>query len=732
MTRKELVSRAIALVFIACLVVTQATDASACGYWLAPAQAASGSPDLPIEPFVGGHLGVLQSSYSRKELVLAYRWLRGYGLSSGEQSAVLQMWEQRVPGSTRHTAAAVTDDALARWNAARERALGPSSSVATGAYDPETYDYVAWCLPDAFVRAAGTLESKLASGTELDAARVWATAQDQVFAQCASPSAATIPTPLPTSARPALRHERDYQIASALFYARRYPEARAAFEAYGRGAPADDAALAQYLVARSQQRAGDLAGAERTLRALLADPTLRSRHAAASRYLAYVRCRSAPEAVRREAEETLARAGEVANLAEVLVDYALLAERIGTPTAAQATGASNVPSTPRTEGERLRSWVAVMQDPSLEAFERAYVRWQERPDAAWLVAALQHATDPQDPRVAPLLAAAAAIDRAHPAYVSVRFHRARLLARRTSQADRRVAYAEAEALRSALIADDGRSAYNEVRALAASLAPTRDAWARLAAAVPAVPASDDPTVVVPQGPLPPPSLAPDAAEMLADRVPLSTWVRLVESDALPRELVPQLTTTAYVRALLLGERATAARLAPRVRTALPPLATALDAIESAPDDDHRALATVMLLLQHPQLSPSPRAWGEQSFDARAIDTAYGNYGWCALTPASPAASPIFLGRAERGAAARERAALLHLGGSATYLAREATRLAALLPDDPRVPEALHLAVRLTRFGCRDATTSPASRAAFRALHARFAGSEWARRTRHYY
>jgi len=57
---------------------------------------------------------------------------------------------------------------------------------------------------------------------------------------------------------------------------------------------------------------------------------------------------------------------------------------------------------------------------------------------------------------------------------------------------------------------------------------------------------------------------------------------------------------------------------------------------------------------------------------------------------------------------------------------------ARLPADPRVPEAMHLAVRLTRHGCQDANNSAASRSAFRALHARLPDSEWTRRTRVHY
>jgi hypothetical protein len=49
------------------------------------------------------------------------------------------------------------------------------------------------------------------------------------------------------------------------------------------------------------------------------------------------------------------------------------------------------------------------------------------------------------------------------------------------------------------------------------------------------------------------------------------------------------------------------------------------------------------------------------------------------------------------------------------------------PNDPRVPEALHFAVRVTRCGCTDDETSQWSNKAFQLLHRRYAKSEWAAR-----
>jgi outer membrane protein assembly factor BamD (BamD/ComL family) len=54
------------------------------------------------------------------------------------------------------------------------------------------------------------------------------------------------------------------------------------------------------------------------------------------------------------------------------------------------------------------------------------------------------------------------------------------------------------------------------------------------------------------------------------------------------------------------------------------------------------------------------------------------------------------------------------------------------PQDPRVPQALHLAIRSTRFGCTNAETSRLSKTAFDFLHERYPQSEWTAKTKYYY
>jgi hypothetical protein len=53
-------------------------------------------------------------------------------------------------------------------------------------------------------------------------------------------------------------------------------------------------------------------------------------------------------------------------------------------------------------------------------------------------------------------------------------------------------------------------------------------------------------------------------------------------------------------------------------------------------------------------------------------------------------------------------------------------------DDPRAPEALHLAVRATRYGCKDEKTGSFSKQAYDALHKKYPKSTWAQKTKYWY
>lgn len=164
-------------------------------------------PDLPLADFAAGKLGVIQPTYARSYLYVAYLQMHGGSFDADARRALTVLWDERlgrVPATEAPTAVEV-------WQKARAVVVGdgdpppidPMREVAG-----EVYQYYANCLDDAFVTAARTLEARAArAGRDDPSVRAWVAAQDQVFQNC-NGAAAVIPPALPESATPAARADR--------------------------------------------------------------------------------------------------------------------------------------------------------------------------------------------------------------------------------------------------------------------------------------------------------------------------------------------------------------------------------------------------------------------------------------------------------------------------------------------------------------------------------------------
>jgi len=95
-------------------------------------------------------------------------------------------------------------------------------------------------------------------------------------------------------------------------------------------------------------------------------------------------------------------------------------------------------------------------------------------------------------------------------------------------------------------------------------------------------------------------------------------------------------------------------------------------------------------------------------------------------------STNFLTATQRAAAAREYAVLASLGAAPNYLCRQVIEFATRHPEDPRVPEALHLAVKTTRYSCTDKQTGKWSKAAYDFLHQHYPGNAWTKQTPYWF
>ncbi|PYM16465.1 MAG: hypothetical protein DMD81_12495 [Candidatus Rokuibacteriota bacterium] len=195
----------------------------------------------------------------------------------------------------------------------------------------------------------------------------------------------------------------------------------------------------------------------------------------------------------------------------------------------------------------------------------------------------------------------------------------------------------------------------------------------------------------------------------------------------------EVALAAWTRAVLLDNDAVADRVRPALADLLPDLRDELNGYRAAVDRADRRFAAAFALLRTPGAKPYLVA-GVGRERPRGIDDFRDNW-WCAPVGTKkpvegPAAS--FLTAAERESLARERAKLRAIPTGPNYLATIAIDRALKTPRDDRVPEALHLAVRSTRFGCVDAATSRRSRQAFTILHEQYPKNPWTARTPYWF
>lgn len=621
-----------------------------------------GAPESPKD-FARGQLGVLQPTYERLYQVIAYRYLAGVGLNSGEQQSVLP------PPPPPESDKPVPTVSPNPWLAARNQVPGIQPLKDIDAYREVKkqgyFDSYLNCNDDAFRTAASTLERVRRTPIAAD----WIAAQDMVFADCSKGAS----TPQPAS-DPQLRPDRAYQIASAKFYSEQYDAARQDFQTIAADSSSPWHEIAPYLAARCLIRAGKLSQAETELQSIAADPARPRWHAPANGLLGYVRMRLHPPGRMHELALALVRPNSQATVGQDLIDYRMLFDQNVTPQ----------------PDDDLSAWIRSFQAGGQGAIEK----WRAVHILPWLVGAL-HFADPKDPNLAELLTAAAAVKPDSPGYLTVNYERIRLLPP-----------AEARALADQLLAGHPATAtQNEIRAERMALARNFDEFLRYAPRRPVAEMTDE----VQPSDAKEDDLDEDAAGVLNLNLPLAYLKQAQASTMLPNRVRQELGRVIFVRTLLLSD---------------------------APPFDQ-----VFRLLHSPgmQLNLQP-GYGRNTKEVDSIDEYRDNW-WCSADLAnSPNHEPPktdmpgapFLSAAERQQATDEAAKLGAAGAAPDWLGAQTIAFAQAHPQDPRVPEALYLVVRATRYGCTDDKTGDFSKRAFDLLHGHYPNSEWAKKTPYWF
>lgn len=623
-------------------------------------------PDAPIHRYVDGHLGILQPSYARSHLVIAYRYLSGKPPSAVERQGFSELLRHRLDEDPEAPVSGAEQwgRLLATLRGVEYKGVPEMSRSVPGG---EQYQWFLNCTDDAFRTAAVTLADRVKTvGAAHPAVNAWLDAQQIVFANC-SESDATVPEAEP--ALPALiRADRQYQIASADFYAMRFGDARQRYLAIAADRQSPWWQAARLVAARSLIRAENLAidtdvenplgVAHGELQAILNDESMAAYHDSAWRLRAIITVRSNPQVRFDEATSALMKGAPSAQQARTdLADFTILWDK------------------EQTNDAELTDWIRTFQSGALP---HALERWQATKGTHWLVAALAHVKT-EDPAVKELLAASKSIKPDSPAFATVVHHRARLLTNRDAvrtELDRVLAQK-----------DLPQSARNQLLARRRGLARSLADFLR-----------DTPVTIVGRG-----SETVDTPEVLLPEdaaVAFNYWMPLeMLQEAAGDESVPE------------GIR-TALRNAAETRAALLKRGHVFDLVAE--------------IARNPSRSPYV-----MPLDGARYGTHWWcQYGLHDTGLAKSLPVPPFLDQDDD--ANEEFDQLGGRGSGATWILRQTIARAKSHPDDPRVPEVLSLAILGTRKACGDDDTDKLAEQAFGILHRKYGKTKWAAETPYWY
>ena len=712
-------------------------------------------PDFPLDKFAAGKLGVVSETWARSYLVVAYRSLTGDSLSEAEAKAIKSLWDDRLNNSFDY----YSDSWVKDWNEAR-KAAGATAPVEVQVYrnreKPREYESFLNCQQDAFINATKLLNERVKLfGVNSPQVQSWLAAQDTVFSNCGEgrhlpkDAAAELPD-LPQL----LRADRAYQIAAANFYSTNFDEAKQQFEAIARDKGSPYQVIAPYMAARSMLRKGSFAekedegrpslnDAETRLGAILKDNSLKDSHHAAGRLLNLARLRAHPEEKLHELAREIIKKDASQDFKQAVWDYTILMDKY-----VEVEDEAAKRQLPATLGsDDLTDWIVTFEGDLATGEAHAIEKWQKTKALPWLVAALANAGGKQ-PLLNELLAAGSNVSSSSPAFPTVAFHSVRLLKEANRAAD-------ARAMLDKILAGERQqlnaSAVNLFLGQRMMVAQNLNEFLQNAPRVPAgFSYNDDGRELPDEDSAPKAAEAPkslfdlDAANVFNKAMPVAIMKDAGGSKTLPANLRRDVAQAAFVRAAILDDRETAIQAAASLEAELPQLKEYLEAYQKATTLEGRRFAGAFLTLKFPGLRPFVSAGVGRTTAVDDVDSYRDNY-WCtepttpqngspsedAQTKPKSVAAPGFLKTAQT-LAARQNATLQAFGPGPNYLCRMSIEWAQKNPTDPRAPEALHLAVRSTRYGCTDNDTGRWSKAAFDLLHSRYPNTTWAKNTKYWF
>ncbi|WP_109485485.1 hypothetical protein [Occallatibacter savannae] len=608
------------------------------------------------------------------------------------------------------------------------------------------------CQTDAFRTAVSTLENRAkAWGPHSLELADWIEGQDAVFSNCGGTgqaffypeSAKPVIHPLQPKDEPAgvpllLRQDRAYQKAAAQFYAAQFQSSRAGFQAISQDSASPWHNIARYLVARTLIREAFLSSkndAQQGMANFNSDLMKQAQHQLESlqgehlkgisphgvqSILNFVRLRTEPAERLREISSALAGPKPDPEYKQDLADLDwYLNSKLDSTALREDFDSMESPNRPASDFEKaftnadelsatspLIDWLITFQSPADAAKKHAILEWQQHNTSVpWLVAAMAKVSS-TDPEASALITASAQVPQSSPAWPTIAFHRLRLLIDTGHAPDAR---RELERDFPNIEATGNESALNLFTGLRMHSAPTleaalSDAPRKILDRSSEQQSALDQCLSVMQDPKrkydckdrkSAVEFSEDATDVFNKSVPLDTLAQAAESKALPPPLSQSVAVMTWVRAVMLKNEEVADKMLPLLPQKLQQQA-----------GPHPGFRAQMALLRNPGLRPFLDPGVQRSASYDFVESFADNW-WCGgwnmagSTSAAPnsAQSVAFLTPSTKAVAEKENAALLALGSADEYLGSQVIDYAHSHPDDPDVPEALYLTLRMIRYGC---------------------------------
>jgi len=759
--------RPLSAIFMIVALLFSAQPSFACGpFSLAAIFTFAAHPEFPLDKFAAGEIGVLQPTLARSYLFAVYRNLAGNGFTPREQKDLLGLWNERLNYGSPDFEETWTKP----WLTARQSVAGVGAAPQPGIYrhreKPNEYETYINCQRDAFETAASTLAERTRKfGADSGVLKEWVAAQDSVFANCSE--GRHLPEPAPADADPVILADRSYQMAAANFYAGNFDESQKLFDAIARDANSPWRQTSAYLSARvllrkaslgaPEKKAETLGQAEDALKKVLSDRGLAKVHPASTRLLGLVRLRLHPDLRLRELAQAVMKKDDE-TLKQDLWDYTILLDDF----VGEGDGDQKKEFPDALRKDDLTDWIVTVETGGAGALNHAVEGWRATSSTPWLIAALAK-VQASHPQAGALLSSAEKIGPNSPAFASAMFHQIRLTIESGKLDQARAKLDDLLAKHKTRLPVTSLNLFlgqrmrlakdlNEALTYAQRL-PAGFSWGEDDREMLAEPSEDSELDKTLAGKT---LFDLDGAQLLNEQLPLSVLQQAAAARLLPEHLRRDVAQATWLRAVLLDDPRVARELAPTLKTLVPAAVPFLDDYLATQPEDARKFSAIYAWLKLPGPQPMVHS-GIGRRTAMDKQDEYRDNWWCAAAltsasesdqenketgtksesaPAVPVKSELqflsFLSEAEKATARDQHARLAALGAAPNYLCSQVIAWVEKHPTDPRAPEALHLAVKTTRYGCTDKETKKWSKAAYDVLHKRFPNSPWAKKTPYWF